>query len=61
MLLQGFAYISGEEISVDRFFLTVNLFGLVEYATCDMFATALYLYPEGTASVKRIQVRSVAL
>ena len=51
---------SGVEVAAKSFFLAVNLFGLVEYATCDMFATALYFFPEGAASVKRIQVSHVA-
>lgn len=46
----------GEEISAEKFFMTVNLFGLVEYATCDLLPTALYMFAEGYASLMRIEV-----
>lgn len=44
------------ELSAEKFFMTVNLFGLVEYATCDLLPTGLYMFAEGYASLKRIQV-----
>ena len=44
------------DISAEKFFMTVNLFGLVEYATCDLLPTSLYMFAEGYASLKRIQV-----
>ena len=48
-----------EQISAKKFFMTVNLFGLVEYATCDLLPTALYMYAEGHASLMRIQVQQL--
>ena len=48
-------------ISAEKFFITVNLFGLVEYATCDLLPTALYMFAEGYASVNRIQVKYVVI
>ena len=49
------------DISAEKFFMTVNLFGLVEYATCDLLPTALYMFAEGYASLKRIQVLNAVI
>ena len=51
----------GEEISHDNFFMTINLFGLVEYTTCQALPIALYMFAEGCASLGRIQVLSGSL
>ena len=59
IVLQGFAYLLEEEVTAEKFFMTVNLFGLVEYATCDLMPTSLYMFAEGYASLMRIQVYNV--
>ena len=46
-----------EEISASSFFMTINLFSLVEFATCDALPAALYMFAEGYASLNRIQVK----
>ena len=46
-----------EEISPSSFFMTVNLFSLVEHAVCDALPAALYTFAEGYASLTRIQVK----
>ena len=55
-MLKGFAFLMEVELSAEKFFMTVNLFGLVEFATCDLLPTGLYMFAEGYASLKRIQV-----
>ena len=51
----------GEEISEEDFFMTLNLFGLVEYTTCHALPIALYMFAEGCASLGRIQVLNAGL